>query len=116
MSNILLNDPETASAYIKRIQSELKTPLKPILASQVIAEVQKRCSNGLQYTTFPNTITAVEKSKLISLGYIVTENTISTDNRDGAGDMYIGFQVALNDKAVDKAMNISQKETNGIGG
>lgn len=118
MSNILINDIEPAEDYNSRVQVSLTPELQPILASEVIAEFQKRCGNGMQYTTFPNTISAEEKAKLTAKGYKVTENTVHTNNRDGAGDMYIGFQVALNTTAASghRPMVISEKEDNGIGG
>lgn len=118
MSNILINDIEPAADYNKRVQASLTPELQPILASEVIAEFQKRCGNGMQYTTFPNTISDEEKAKLTAKGYIVTENTISKNNRDGANDLYIGFQVALNSTAASghRPMVISEKEDNGIGG
>lgn len=81
--------------------------LKPILASEVINEFEKRCSNGMQYTTFPNTISSEEKAKLTALGYIVTENTVPSDVRYGQGDLYIGFQVALNSRAADESMQVN---------
>lgn len=115
MSNVLINSIENASDQNYRIQSEVVPGFTDILASEVIAEFQKRCGNGMQYTTFPNTISDEEKSKLSDAGYIVTENTIKSENRDGAGDMYIGFQVAMNEKAAEKSMVISQAEENGSG-
>lgn len=116
MSNILINEIEPAADYARRVNASLVPELKPILANEVIAEFEKRCANGMQYTTFPNTIDDDEKAKLTAKGYIVTENTISSENRHGAPDLYIGFQVALNNTAANQAMVISQKETNGIGG
>lgn len=101
-------EPYTAEEMIKHIKA--RTPqviLKPILASEVLKEFEKRCSNGMQYTTFPNTISAEEKAKLTSLGYIVTENTVPTDVRYGQGDLYIGIQVALNSRASQENMQIT---------
>lgn len=118
MADILINEIEPAADFNARTQASLTPELMPILASEVISEFQKRCGNGMQYTTFPNTISAEEKAKLTAKGYVVTENTVHTNNRDGAGDMYIGFQVALNATAASghRPMVISEKEDNGIGG
>ena len=109
---------EDAATYSRRVQAELTPQLKYITAELVHTEFCKRCSNGMQYTTFPNLITDEEVAKLEAKGYTVTKNTISSANRDGAPDMYIGFQVALNATAASghRPMQISQKETNGISG
>lgn len=115
MSNILYNSIEPAEELNRRLQASLNPPMTPILASEVIAEVEKRCGNGMQYTTFPNTISDEEKQKLEDAGYIVTLNTVSASNRDGSDDLYIGFQVAFNSTAAsgNRPMVISQKEGNG---
>lgn len=97
-----------ASDYNQRVQESLQNELPYILASEVVDEFQKRCSNGMQYTTFPNRISDLEKQKLIDLGYIVTENTVESQYRYGAPDLYIGFQVALNQTATAKSMQIGQ--------
>lgn len=116
MSDILYNTIEPAANFNARIQAQFPTNLPKILASEVMSEIQTRCSSGQQYTTFPNTISDDEKAKLESAGYIITENTIDSQYRDGCGDTYIGFQVALNETAAEKAMIISQVEENGIEG
>lgn len=101
----------TAAQMAARLQAQtLQKPLKPILASEVLEEFEKRCANGMQYTTFPNTISTAEKAKLTALGYVVTENTVPSDVRYGAGDLYIGFQVALNARASQEAMQITPNE------
>ncbi len=112
------SDHPTAEQYSARVQAYY-TPEQPeILAEEVLAECEKRLGAGKQYTTFPNRITDDEKAKVEEKGYIVTRNTIDSENIDGAPPMYIGFQVALNETAAsgDRLMVISQKETNGIGG
>lgn len=114
--DIMTTEHPTASEYSKRVASYY-TPNQPfILATEVLAEVEKRCGSGQQYTTFPNQISDAEKAKVEQKGYKVTRNTINGENRDGAEDIYIGFQVALNATAAagDRPMQISQKETNGI--
>ena len=113
----MVNEIPTANDMSKIIESsQLVQSLKPITATEVIEEFQKRCSNGMQYTTFPNTISEAEKSKLTDKGYIVTENTISSDVRYGAGDLYIGFQVALNTRASEEHMQITPNGSGGSGG
>lgn len=109
---------ESATDYSRRVQAGLAVPLKYITAEEVLTEFSKRCGNGMQYTTFPNEITDEEIAKIEDAGYTVTKNTISSANRDGAPDLYIGFQVALNATAAsgNRPMVISQKETNGISG
>lgn len=99
---------EPASRYNQRTQAALFKELPYILASEVVAEFQRRCANGMQYTTFPNRITPLEKQKLTNAQYIVTENTVESQYRYGAPDLYIGFQVALNTYAAAKAMQIGQ--------
>lgn len=118
MSNILYNTIESATDYSARVQSNLQPDMPYILASEVMAEFEKRTGSGQQYTTFPNRISDGEKAKLTAAGYKVTENTIISKNLGGAPDMYIGFQVALNEtaSAEDYAMVISQEEKNGISG
>ena len=116
MSNILYNTIEPAANFNARIQAQFPTNLPKILASEVMSEMETRCGSGQQYTTFPNTISDAEKAKLEAAGYIVTENTVESQYRDGCGDTYIGFQVALNETAAEKAMIISQVEENGIEG
>lgn len=116
MSNILYNEIEPAEDFNRRIQASFDQQFHYIKASEVIAELQTRCGGGKQSTTFPNLISDTEKAKLEAAGYIITPNTIDSDNRDGAGDLYIGFQVAMNAKAAENAMVISQAETNGIEG
>lgn len=116
MSVRTTNHP-TATQYHNQVQATLQPNQPYILATEVLAEVEKRCGGGQQYCTFPNKISDAEKAKVEAKGYTVTRNTIDSENRDGAGDMYIGFQVALNSTAAsgDRLMVISQKETNGIG-
>lgn len=107
-----------ASALARRIEVGLQNELSYILASEVITEVEKRCANGMQYTTFPNKISDAEKQKLVDAGYKIIENTVQSKYRDGASDLYIGFQVALNATAAsgNRSMVISESETNGISG
>lgn len=118
MADIILNPDAYPSAteYSDRLDKYYNPPLPFILANEVLSEVVKRCGGGKQYTTFPNRISDEEKAKVEAKGYIITENTIESKNRDGAGDLYIGFQVALNATAAsgDRLMVISQEETNGI--
>lgn len=97
-----------AKNYSSYVQETLYHPLEYILASEVIREFMFRCANGMQYTTFPNRITPEEKQKLESAGYFVTENTVESQYRYGAPDLYIGFQVALSSYAIAKAMQIGQ--------
>ena len=109
-------DKFKADDYDSIVQADL-TPNQPeILASEVFAEIEKRCGSGQQYCTFPNIISDAEKAKLEAAGYIVTRNTIDSDNIDGADSRYIGFQVALNATAAEKSMVIGQVGENGIGG
>lgn len=103
-----------ATDYNAMIQDTTNAKLQPILASEVIKEFEFRCANGMQYTTFPNTISEAEKAKLTALGYIVTENTVPSDPRYGAGDLPIGFQVALNQEAAKKAMVIGATSEGGF--
>lgn len=112
------SDHPTAEEYSTRVQLNYTPDQHEILAEEVLAECEKRLGAGKQYTTFPNRITDEEKAKVEAKGYIVTRNTIESKNRDGAGDLYIGFQVALNETAAsgDRLMVISQEETNGIEG
>lgn len=114
MSNGIDKYP-SASELTQRVGAYYSANLPRIKASEVLAELEKRCEAGQQYTTFPNTITDTEKAIVESKGYIITENTVHAENRDGAPDEYIGFQVAMTQKATEKAMVISEKETNGIG-
>ena len=108
----------TAKQFSQRVQGYYDLELPYINATEVLSELEKRCGAGQQYTTFPNRITDKEKAKVTAKGYTITENTIHSENRDGAPDMYIGFQVALNATAAEghRPMNISEKESNGIGG
>lgn len=93
-------------------QNELQAnTLPPITATEVFHELGRRCANGMQYTTFPNTITDDEKAKLEDKGYIVTRNYVPTGDRYGQGKLYIGIQVALNQKAAEKAMQMVQETT-----
>lgn len=95
-------DKFNADDYDSIVQADL-TPNQPeILASEVFAEIEKRCGSGQQYCTFPNTISDDEKAKLEAAGYIITRNTIDSENIDGADSRYIGFQVALNETAAEK--------------
>lgn len=96
---------EQMAMYIKERTPQVE--LKPILAEEVLREFEKRCANGMQYTTFPNTISIEEKAKLTALGYIVTENTVPSDVRYGQGNLYIGFHVALNTRAAKESMQIT---------
>lgn len=116
MSDVLYNEIEPAANLSQRVQAYYTPNMPYITAAEVMAELDKRLGDGKQYTTFPNKIRDAEKAKLTAEGYVVTENTIDSENRDGAGDLYIGFQVALNATAAsgDRLMVISQKETNGI--
>lgn len=116
MSNLTDRYPNADELNIQ-VQSYY-TPYQPyILATEVLEELEKRLGSGKQYTTFPNKISDEEKAKVEAAGYIVTRNTIDAKNLDGSGDMYIGFQVAVNETAAsgDRLMVISQEETNGIG-
>lgn len=115
--SVLNNNHPTAEQFSKAVQAYYNLELPYILASEVLSEVEKRCGSGQQYTTFPNRIKAAEKAKVEAKGYIITENTVHAENRDGAPDMYIGFQVALNPTAATepRPMNISEKEINGGG-
>lgn len=107
MSNILRNPiPEVTTTSAGLAAGLGVTPLPFINASTVIDEVIKRCGNGMQYTTFPNQITPLEKAKLTAAGYSVTENTVTSDERHGAEDLYIGFQVALNQTAASASMQM----------
>jgi hypothetical protein len=115
MSDVLI-PIEPAPDYNDRTQKYLMPPFQDITASEVMAEFEKRCGSGQQYTTFPNTISDGEKAKLEAAGYVVTANTIDSENIDGVEPTYIGFQVALNDTAAAKSMVIGQKGENGIGG
>ena len=115
MSDILI-PIEPAPDYNDRTQKYLMPPFQDITASEVMAEFEKRCGSGQQYTTFPNTISDDEKAKLEAAGYVVTANTIDSENIDGVEPTYIGFQVALNSTAAAKNMVIGQKGENGIGG
>lgn len=109
MSNILVNEIPEAADFSSRVQANVTNELPLILASEVIAEFEKRCGAGQQYTTFPNRISDDEKQKLTDKGWIVTENTIQSFYRNGAPDLYIGFQVALNEKAAEEALAINPK-------
>lgn len=107
MSNILRNPiPEVTTTSAGLAAGLGVTPLPFINAATVIDEVIKRCGNGMQYTTFPNQITPLEEAKLTAAGYFVTANTVSSDVRHGAEDLYIGFQVALNETAVSASMQM----------
>lgn len=108
---------ENAATYSRRVQAELTPQLKFITADEVFTELSKRCANGMQYTTFPNQITDAEVAKLEAKNFVVIRNTIQSKNRDGAPDLYIGFQVALNATAASghRPMQISEEEDNGIG-
>lgn len=95
-------------------QNELQAnTLPPITATEAFHELERRCANGMQYTTFPNTITDEEKAKLEDKGYIVTRNYVPTDDRYGQGNLYIGIQVALNQRAAEEAMQIRIINTKG---
>lgn len=109
---------ENAADYSARIQAGLVPPLKYITAEQIFTEFSKRCANGMQYTTFPNEITDEEIAKLEAKNFVVTKNTVHSANRDGAPDLYIGFQVALSAAAAagHRPMQISEQETNGLAG
>lgn len=108
----------SAAEYSRVVQNSVTPPLKYIKAEEVFTEFSKRCGNGMQYTTFPYLIEDAEVAKLEAKGYTVTKNTVSSANRDGAGDLYIGFQVALNKIAASghRPMQISEQETNGLDG
>lgn len=112
------NSYQQAADYQNRIRSYYTPDLPYILATEVLEEIARQCRSGKQYLTFPNRISAEEKAKLEAKNYIVTENTIQSKNRDGIGDEYIGFQVALNATAASdyRPMTISEEETNGISG
>ena len=108
MSDLLITEIPTADAMSKNIQANtLQAPLTPITALEVIEALDFRCGNGMQYTTFPNTITEEEEKKLTEKGYIVTKNTVPSEDRYGAPELYIGFQVALNNRAAQEAMQIT---------
>lgn len=107
MSNILYNEIPNATDFAKSLKPAVdRAKLPYINASEVIAEFDKRCGNGMQYTTFPNSMTDLEVQKLTSKGFIVTFNVVPSSQRHGAGDLYIGFQVALNSVAAKKSMQI----------
>lgn len=111
MGDILITEIPTAEDMGKHIQTNLlQEPLKPITAEEVIEAFNFRCGNGMQYTTFPNSITEEEEKKLTAKGYKVTRNTVSSDDRYGAGDLEIGIQVALNDRAKKEAMQITPND------
>lgn len=110
MAGIKVNKITPATDYQAAVNQSQANPLPPILATEVFEEFRKRCANGMQYTTFPNTITADEKAKLTAAGYIVTENTVPSADRYGQGDLYIGFQVALTQRAAEEAMQITPNE------
>lgn len=112
------NAYQQAADYQNRIRSYYTPELPYILATEVLEEMARQCRSGKQYLTFPNRISAEEKAKLEAKNYIVTENTIQSKNRDGIGDEYIGFQVALNATAASdyRPMVISEEEINGISG
>lgn len=114
--SIRTNSHPTAAELTQQVSAYYTPNLPKIKASEVLAEIEKRCAEGQQYTTFPNTITESEKALVEAEGYIITENTVHGENRNGAPDMYIGFQVAMTEKATDNAMVISEAETNGIEG
>lgn len=116
--NVRTTNHPSAIEYSAQVQAGLQPNMPEILATEVLAEVEKRCGDGQQYCTFPNHISADEKAKVEAKGYTVTENTILSKNLGGAPDMYIGFQVALNATAAteDYTMVISQEERNGISG
>lgn len=114
MSNISITEIPKAVEVAKQIQdSQLVKPLPFITASEVVSEFESRCANGMQYTTFPNRLSETEKLKLTSKGFLITENTVPSTVRYGAGDLYIGFQVALNNRATEEHMQITP---NGSGG
>lgn len=113
MSNIYNPNIMEAERYNKMVNATYDNPLPPILATEVWEEFEKRCANGMQYTTFPNTISDAEKAKLEAKGYIVTRNTVPSDARYGQGDLYIGFQVALNARAAEEAMQITPNDADG---
>lgn len=108
MSGVLYGSLLESTQFQRQVQASLVEELDYILASEVVAAIRDRCANGMQYTTFPNRITDLEKQKLTDAGYIVTENTVHSQYRDGAPDLYIGFQVALNQTATKKAMAIGE--------
>lgn len=102
-----------ADDYSTITQTRLTKELPLITAEEAFSEFQKRCANGMQYATFPNRITDEQKAILETAGYIVTRNTVPGDVRYGEGDLYIGFQIALNERAAEEAMQITP---NGSGG
>ena len=107
MSEIFNPDIMPENDYQSNVNQSYANPLPEILATEVFYEVEKRCGNGMQYTTFANTISDEEKAKLEAKGYVVTRNTVPSSDRYGQGDLYIGFQVALNARAAEEAMQIT---------
>lgn len=105
-----------ASEYSANVQRSLTTNLPPITAAEVFQELERRCANGMQYTTFSNTISDEEKVILESRGYIVTRNEVDSDVRYGAGELPVGFQVALNERAAEEAMQITPNDGPSPGG
>lgn len=105
-----------ASAMSTRIAAGNTFHLPFISAVEVVQEFEKRCANGMQYTTFPNQLSDTEKAKLEEAGYIITGNTVPSNVRYGAGDLYIGFQVALNSRAAQETMQITPNGSGGGGG
>jgi len=107
MADIYSDGLLTAAAVSSRQAAANTFTLPFISAREVVTELEKRCANGMQYTTFPCQISDIEKSRLESAGYIVTRNTVPSDVRYGAGPLYIGIQVALNLRAAEECMQIT---------
>ena len=116
--NIRTTNHPSATEYDAQVQAYFQPAMPDILATDVLAEVEKRCGGGQQYCTFPNDISDAEKAKVEAKGYTVTKNYIDGKNlgRAEGEQYYIGFQVAMNDTVTDEmyTMVISQEETNGI--
>lgn len=117
--NIKTANHPSATEYDVQVQAYFQPSMPNILATEVLAEVEKRCGGGQQYCTFPNRISDAEKAKVEAKGYTITKNYIDGKNlgRKEGVQYYIGFQVAMNTTVTSDmyTMVISQKETNGIG-
>lgn len=117
--NIMTMNHPSASEFDAQVQAYY-TPFMPgILATEVLAEVEKRCGAGQQYCTFPNYISDAEKVKVESKGYKITKNYIEGKylGRTEGEQYYIGFQVAMNATVQTDmyTMAISQTETDDAG-
>lgn len=116
--NIRTTNHPSATEHDAQVQAYLQSSMPNILATEVLAEVERRSGSGQQYCTFPNSISDVEKAKVEAKGYTVTKNYIDGKNlgRTAGEQYYIGFQVAMNSTVTAEmyTMVISQEESNGI--